>query len=775
MLIDSFGIMVKTPPYQKRGKCGHFMPQFDSHLACFGCRSKCKGQDPCAQGAKVNQCAACSTLSDQQWTHLRESFAKRSFYRHRTGSHEDNVEPETDEEPVFTGEDLGQVDDTLFNLEPEQAGNMAPVTGISPLTQPSSASLPATSFPANTGPVQQSSDSSPALFRAPDPVLTQDTVSTGQTPSRRGDRTYFPTFSMPQPQRTATPIDILQTPRTQLLKSHLEKQNFELMHKLQRKNEEQMRDISTQLQTGLQAFLQLSMENMFNRFAPTQTNPAPQASTAQLHIVSITPLSAVPAANKSEEPMDETPAQPAPAIKKGLANVKGSSAIATQSLQAVASHIQMPSAPPQLTTVPPSAQPTVAPTNLPSTTAKLQSPLQVLEQEEYGADSSASSFTSPRSEEPTDTGEQAAPPNLPFRELVQKVREFLSIPDPAAEEHYKPGSALGRDPLLLLQEKAGRPPSIKLPMVSDLSRLQTAQDEAVKPSTSSTLDMGKFPTIPPHKGSWYNVVDEKYSQTPQVVPQAFSNIAKPGYRSGPPATVQQKELVKLEYITRENISIANFLSNIGMASESCLNNLRVSRDQQEKLFDQLRTTQDAPTRDQILLQLYQITQQEATQMQFMLDISRSMSKAYADLVANFISSLTNLVLLRREAYLRHAHPNLDAFRLRNLRSATASGGDLFDRTLMQEYEQHLIGLGVKPVSKKDRFHPYKKPKRGRGGQCQQQQGLFYQPMPAPQYMVQQPFFSHLHQGGRRGGRGGRRGRGRGGNFHSGKQQQQPLQ
>ena len=429
---------------------------------------------------------------------------------------------------------------------------------------------------------------------------------------------------MLQPQRTATPIDIPQTPRTQLLKSHLEQQNFELMHKLQRKNEEQMRDISTQLQTGLQAFLQQSMENMFNRLAPTQTNPAPQASTAQPHIVSITPLSAVPAANKSEEPMDETSAQPAPAIKKGLANVKRSSAIATQSLQAVASHIQVPSAPPQSTTVPPSAQPTVAPTNLPSTTAKLQSPLQVLEQEEYGADSSASSFTSPRSEEPTDTGEQAAPPNLPFRELVQKVREFLSIPDPAAEEHYKPGSALGRDPLLLLQEKAGRP-SIKLPMVSDLSRLQTAQDEAVKPSTSSTLDMGKFPTIPPHKGSWYNVVDEKYSQTPQVVPQAFSNIAKPGYRSGPPATVQQKELVKLEYMTHENISIANFLSTFGMASESCLNNLRVSRDQQEKLFDQLRTTQDAPIRDQILFQLYQTTQQEAAQMQFMLDISRSKS------------------------------------------------------------------------------------------------------------------------------------------------------
>ena len=173
------------------------------------------------------------------------------------------------------------------------------------------------------------------------------------------------------------------------------------------------------------------------------------------------------------------------------------------------------------------------------------------------------------------------------------------------------------------------------------------------------------------------------------MPQAFSNITKPCYRSGPPATVQEKELVKLEYITRENISIANF---------------------QQKLFVQFRTTQDGPTLEQIMLQLYQIKQQEASQMQFMLDISRSMSKAYADLVANFISSLTNLVLIR-DAYLSHAHPNLDAFRLHKLRSATISGGDFFDRTLMQEYEQHLIGLGVKPGSKKTVSTPTRNTRR----------------------------------------------------------------
>ena len=42
------------------------MPQFDSHGSCFGCRAKCKGQDHCAQGANLDQCAPCAALSEEQ-------------------------------------------------------------------------------------------------------------------------------------------------------------------------------------------------------------------------------------------------------------------------------------------------------------------------------------------------------------------------------------------------------------------------------------------------------------------------------------------------------------------------------------------------------------------------------------------------------------------------------------------------------------------------------------------------------------------------------------
>ena len=52
------------------------------------------------------------------------------------------------------------------------------------------------------------------------------------------------------------------------------------------------------MQTGLQAFLQKSMEQMFTGFAPAQTQPPAATST-------------VPPA-KAEEPMDSVPSQPAP-------------------------------------------------------------------------------------------------------------------------------------------------------------------------------------------------------------------------------------------------------------------------------------------------------------------------------------------------------------------------------------------------------------------------------------------------------------------------------
>ena len=162
-------------------------------------------------------------------------------------------------------------------------------------------------------------------------------------------------------------------------------------------------------------------------------------------------------------------------------------------------------------------------------------------------------------------------------------------------------------------------------------------------------------------------------------------------------------------------------------------------------------------------------------MQFMLDISRSTAVAYQHLLEKFLHLLTNLVLIRRDAYLKNAHNSLNSYHLKNLRAAPISGPDLFERSSMQEYEQHLIGLGVKTENQQStRFHPYgkhKKKPRGRGRGAYQQGGFYL--VPPPQYVMPPQFYPQQPQrGGFRGGnrgRGSRRGRGKN---NSGPQNQQ---
>ena len=258
-----------------------------------------------------------------------------------------------------------------------------------------------------------------------------------------------------------------------------------------------------------------------------------------------------------------------------------------------------------------------------------------------------------------------------------------------------------------------------------------------------------------NRGNWYPMAGENFEQKPQIVPQSFANIAKPGHKSLPSALVNQKELIKLEFMVWECIATFNYPSTLSIESEFTLNNLRAARDNREKTFKLFAAEPDPRARDQFLHQLLNSTLEDTSQMQFMLDISRSVAVAYQHLLEKFLHLLTNLVFIHRDTYLKHAHHNLDAYQLKNLRSAPISGPELFDRSLMQGYEQHLIGLGVKTGNQSgSRFHPYgksKKKPRGRGRGAYQQGGYYQVPVPASQYLIPQPFYTQPQCRGFRGG------------------------
>ena len=117
----------------------------------------------------------------------------RPAYRSCSGSQGGSFEEQDTGEPVFTGEDLSCVEDTLLDLEPEPSGSSAPVTGISPLTSlpaplpASSQNIPTTSVSARL--VSQPYANPSAFFKVPEPLhqtVSQDTLPPGQVPHTPG-------------------------------------------------------------------------------------------------------------------------------------------------------------------------------------------------------------------------------------------------------------------------------------------------------------------------------------------------------------------------------------------------------------------------------------------------------------------------------------------------------------------------------------------------------------------------------------------------------------
>ena len=202
------------------------MPQFDTHGSYFSCRAKCKS----AQGADLNQCVPCAAFSEEQWTHLRENFAKRSAYRSRTWCQKNSFEEPDISEPVFTSEDLSRVDDSILDLEPKHSYSTAAVTSSlylmslpAPLPR-SSQDIPTTCV--IPGPVHQPHGDSSAFFKAliPVPQMVTHTTHPPQVPHTPGGHSVvyrMASLSFVQPQRIFS-LNVPQTARTQMIKSHLE-------------------------------------------------------------------------------------------------------------------------------------------------------------------------------------------------------------------------------------------------------------------------------------------------------------------------------------------------------------------------------------------------------------------------------------------------------------------------------------------------------------------------------------------------------------------------
>ena len=151
------------------------MPAFDTHLRCYSCRRKDKGEDPCTSSAPVDACAACASLTEIEWNHLKSYFAERRAKRkkslslliHRYRHQRSEEDPEA-----------GEIDDSILDLDQDEQQIKTGYTTATNITAPAGLSQlqPGTSIGDQTFSVPAIYVPRSMAFPA-DPTLTPTTTS----------------------------------------------------------------------------------------------------------------------------------------------------------------------------------------------------------------------------------------------------------------------------------------------------------------------------------------------------------------------------------------------------------------------------------------------------------------------------------------------------------------------------------------------------------------------------------------------------------------------
>ena len=105
------------------------------------------------------------------------------------------------------------------------------------------------------------------------------------TPGRQAIADKMAALSFPQPQRSASAIEIPQTPRTQLIKNQLEQENFEMMNTLQQKKTATNKGSLCSIANGTSSFPPTVHGEDVQSFGPS-TNSC--CSTTSIYIYSTT-------------------------------------------------------------------------------------------------------------------------------------------------------------------------------------------------------------------------------------------------------------------------------------------------------------------------------------------------------------------------------------------------------------------------------------------------------------------------------------------------------
>ena len=209
------------------------------------------------------------------------------------------------------------------------------------------------------------------------------------------------------------------------------------------------------------------------------------------------------------------------------------------------------------------------------------------------------------------------------------------------------------------------------------------------------LSKGHFLPFPKPQMKFYQVSPQSFSLTAPRIQDAFKNIAASPFQAPSSVSTPLKQYLAWETVSRENIQILNHVFWFKSPMEKATNEMFAELDKMKEAVDQ-EDIQHSMNFMQNCLHLQSTTM-------------GCLGKALDDVLDTSMTLASNLLLNRRDNFLKLCHRDVTDKDIARLRNSSLTKKELFNSKVLAEVEQNFIQwsqINREPAFKKHRGDSY---------------------------------------------------------------------
>ena len=323
--------------------------------------------------------------------------------------------------------------------------------------------------------------------------------------------------------------------------------------------------------------------------------------------------------------------------------------------------------------------------------------------ESGGVASSRKRSSSQSSEEPVPDYEQGEillkdEDSPGYTETLETIKKWLDLEVKNVERFVPPSVFASRDQVKKsVQQSMALPPAqplVELWKYKEFSALGSNQVDDADPH-HPPLSKGHFLNFPKPQMKFYQVSPQSFSFTAPRIQDAFKNIVNPPYKLPSSVSVALNQYLTWETVSRENIQILNHVFWFKAAMEKATNEMFAE-------LDQMKDATDQEDIQQSLNFLQNCLQLQSTTM-------GCLGKALENVLDTSMTLASNLLLNRRNNFLKLCHRDVTDKDVARLRNASLTKKELFNSKVLSEVEQNFIQwsqINREPAFKKHRSESF---------------------------------------------------------------------